>query len=251
MAQIQARQQLQQKQREDAERVKRECEEGRLASLHQLEHRATQEQSVPGKVQEEVAAKEPEENVIQQKESTVTMPPASISEQQLPRAEQQREQERRDTPKVREEDERKRLYESIIARMKSGEVNTPEEWLQLDFSVIRHFRTYPPLPHMEMYCKERRECFLANHPELVGPIRQAIKTGQVCLKMNHEQVIASIGAPRHVNRTVTSSGTREQWVYEAWFCFCSPGYRPDANRLKAQYLYFENGVLTAWQDSGM
>jgi len=39
------------------------------------------------------------------------------------------------------------------------------------------------------------------------------------------------GAPQSRNRTITAGGTREQWVY-------GPG----------QYLYFENGRLTAIQD---
>ena len=39
------------------------------------------------------------------------------------------------------------------------------------------------------------------------------------------------GKPDHVNRTVTASGVREQWVY--------PGY---------EYLYFEDGRLVAIQD---
>jgi hypothetical protein len=39
------------------------------------------------------------------------------------------------------------------------------------------------------------------------------------------------GKPDHVNRTVTASGVREQWVY--------PGY---------EYLYFEDGRLVAIED---
>ena len=41
----------------------------------------------------------------------------------------------------------------------------------------------------------------------------------------------SWGTPKRVNRTVTSRGTREQWVYD-----------------KGNYLYFENEVLTSVQN---
>jgi hypothetical protein len=40
----------------------------------------------------------------------------------------------------------------------------------------------------------------------------------------------SLGSPNKVNRTVGAWGAREQWVYETI------------------YLYFENGVLTSYQD---
>jgi hypothetical protein len=42
----------------------------------------------------------------------------------------------------------------------------------------------------------------------------------------------SWGAPNDINRTVTAYGTSEQWVYD---------------KMKT-YLYFENGILTSWQD---
>ncbi|MDJ0331128.1 hypothetical protein [Planococcus sp. S3-L1] len=50
--------------------------------------------------------------------------------------------------------------------------------------------------------------------------------------MTKEEVEASSwGKPQSVNRTVTATTTREQWVY--------PNYK---------YLYFENGVMTSFQD---
>ena len=52
----------------------------------------------------------------------------------------------------------------------------------------------------------------------------------VALGMNREQVKASRGNPRDINRTVGSWGVHEQWVYAS------------------SYLYFENGVLASFQD---
>jgi hypothetical protein len=43
-------------------------------------------------------------------------------------------------------------------------------------------------------------------------------------------VLISWGQPRNINRTVTSWGVNEQWVYTN------------------KNLYFENGVLSAFQD---
>jgi hypothetical protein len=41
----------------------------------------------------------------------------------------------------------------------------------------------------------------------------------------------SWGDPEDINRTVGSWGVREQWVYS-----------------NENYLYFENGILTSWQN---
>ena len=53
---------------------------------------------------------------------------------------------------------------------------------------------------------------------------------ELCLGMTYEQVILSKGKPDHINRTVGRWGVHEQWVY-SW-----------------GNIYFENEILTAWQD---
>lgn len=54
----------------------------------------------------------------------------------------------------------------------------------------------------------------------------------VTLGMSQQDVLdSSWGRPDHVNRTTTARGTREQWVYGS-----------------GNYLYFEDGVLTAIQN---
>lgn len=52
--------------------------------------------------------------------------------------------------------------------------------------------------------------------------------------MTESQLIEIRGRPSSVNRTVLSGTVSEQWVYRS--------SRGD------EYFYFENGVLTAWQD---
>jgi len=75
----------------------------------------------------------------------------------------------------------------------------------------------------------RREKFISMNPNLSPKYAQAIKSGLVKLGMAKDMVIASIGTPDKINKTVNSIGQHEQWVY------------------KNQYIYFDNGSLTAWQ----
>lgn len=64
--------------------------------------------------------------------------------------------------------------------------------------------------------------------EIAARKRQGVKIG-----MTAERVLqSSWGRPESVNRTITTRGTREQWVY--------PGMR--------NYLYFEDGILTSIQN---
>ncbi len=57
-----------------------------------------------------------------------------------------------------------------------------------------------------------------------------ILQAKIWIGMTKEMAIESWGKPNNINRTVTAFTTNEQWVYGT------------------KYLYFENGLLTAWQD---
>ncbi len=57
-----------------------------------------------------------------------------------------------------------------------------------------------------------------------------MKQGYYWIGMNKEMATISLGSPNKVNRTVGAWGVKEQWVYETI------------------YLYFENGILTSYQD---
>ena len=78
-----------------------------------------------------------------------------------------------------------------------------------------------------------------NNKQIALEKKQASAPG-VKIGMTPNQVIndTSWGAPKKINRTTTSSGVREQWVYD----HC--GY----SRCYGGYLYFTNGVLTAIQN---
>ena len=75
----------------------------------------------------------------------------------------------------------------------------------------------------------KREEAIKKQPEYIqGWIRKRL----IFIGMTQEQVVLSLDEPRHINRTVTRRGVREQWVYERW---------------DYKYLYFEDEVLIGWQ----
>jgi len=60
----------------------------------------------------------------------------------------------------------------------------------------------------------------------------AVKQHQIMIGMSEEDLKKSWGYPDHINETVTENGKREQWVYIS-----------ESGR---NYVYVENGVITAW-----
>lgn len=63
-------------------------------------------------------------------------------------------------------------------------------------------------------------------------VAEKIIAKKIWIGMTDKMARDSWGAPNDINRTVTAYGTSEQWVYD---------------KMKT-YLYFENGILTSWQD---
>lgn len=68
------------------------------------------------------------------------------------------------------------------------------------------------------------------HPTWSQHDCELVAAGKVTLGMTADMVRASWGEPRDINRSVGSWGVHEQWVYYS------------------TYMYFENGILTSWQD---
>lgn len=59
-----------------------------------------------------------------------------------------------------------------------------------------------------------------------------IIAGKIWIGMSSSMARASLGNPYDINRSVYSFGVHEQWVYDK----------------KGMYLYFEDGILTSWQE---
>jgi len=77
------------------------------------------------------------------------------------------------------------------------------------------------------------EKYIQKHPERLE-FKNAILEKKIRIGMNKDEVRLSWGEPWDINRTVTTHGTSEQWIYG------SLNY--------ANYLYFDDGILTSWQD---
>ncbi|MFN8153784.1 MAG: hypothetical protein U0Y08_05790 [Bacteroidia bacterium] len=76
----------------------------------------------------------------------------------------------------------------------------------------------------------RKEKIIA---EYGAQVYYRLEKGEYWIGMSDELAIISLGYPAKKNRTVGSWGVHEQWIYEK------------GNRL---YLYFENGILTSYQN---
>ena len=76
--------------------------------------------------------------------------------------------------------------------------------------------------------KQRNDAFAA-HPEWSQGLKNLISTRHFQIGMSMEQVLLSLGDPDHKNVSVGAWGTYEQWIYGD------------------TYLYFQNGILTSYQ----
>lgn len=86
------------------------------------------------------------------------------------------------------------------------------------------------MPDSENYKKECRRYLVNKNPSWSQEIKNKILDGKISIGMTKEQAIVSWGNPKDINRTVVGSGVHEQWVYGS------------------QFLYFDNGILTSFQD---
>ncbi len=89
-----------------------------------------------------------------------------------------------------------------------------------------------------------REAYVRDHPNLDSETKSAILNGKIFIGMTADQVRASWGAAHDVNRTVGSWGIHEQWVY-GYNKYYGSGF---IGFVATHYLYFEDGILTSWQD---
>lgn len=72
------------------------------------------------------------------------------------------------------------------------------------------------------------------HPTWTKEECQDIENKKIWIGMTKEQAIESWGRPYDVNKSVGSWGVHEQWVLR--------------DSIYTPYLYFENGILTSWQN---
>lgn len=76
--------------------------------------------------------------------------------------------------------------------------------------------------------KEYRQIIINKYGNETG---QKLLDGNYWIGMTDDMALISLGVPRSINKTVGVWGVNEQWVYYS------------------TYLYFENGILTSYQNS--
>jgi hypothetical protein len=81
------------------------------------------------------------------------------------------------------------------------------------------------------------EYFKREYPEWTDATYALVMAEGLALGMTDEMAEVSWGSPSDINRTVDSGGMHEQWVYRDILALHS-----------TRYIYFENGILTSWQD---
>ena len=87
--------------------------------------------------------------------------------------------------------------------------------------------------NLEQQNTQRRQSYIDSHPDLSDQMRDDILAGIIRLGMTKEQAEASWGKPYDINKSVYAFGVNEQWVYGEY---------------GSSYLYFEDGILTSWQN---
>jgi hypothetical protein len=83
----------------------------------------------------------------------------------------------------------------------------------------------------EHYLKTRPGKLWQQHQDWARQYCEAIVNGKVMAGMDPEQVRAAWGRPDRIDRTEAPGHIKEEWVY---------GYTR---------LYFDNGLVTSWQDA--
>lgn len=76
-----------------------------------------------------------------------------------------------------------------------------------------------------------------NNLNVPDELKRIIKERKIRIGMTEKQVILSWGYPDDKNSSIGSYGRHEQWIYRI-------------EDFKADYLYFENGILNSYQLSG-
>jgi len=124
---------------------------------------------------------------------------------------------------------------SLIARQERIEAQKSEENLKIKAQQDAENRKLQALKNVEdlkikKAILEQKKINL--NTKYGTEIANKILDGRIWLGMTDAMAKDSWGQPNENNRTVGSWGVHEQWVYSR----------------KNTYLYFENGILTSWQD---
>ena len=87
--------------------------------------------------------------------------------------------------------------------------------------------------------EKRRQWYVDNRNDLSVEMKEIVLSGKWRIGMTRNDLYASIGIPKDINRSVYTFGVHEQWFYN---------YDIRVPRTTDIYFYFEDGILTSWQD---
>ncbi len=94
---------------------------------------------------------------------------------------------------------------------------------------------FEEVPNPDLIAQKRRQWYISKHPDLPSEMKEIILSGRWRIGMSKDELYASRGVFWTVNRNVFADKMYEQVVY---------GHVPRF----IEYFYFENGILTSWQD---
>jgi len=131
---------------------------------------------------------------------------------------------------------------TTISTEKRLVISTFEEKIELARSLSNE-KIYELISKLSRYLNTEedriilRQELISRHPEWTTEMKTLVEEGKINIGMTEEQVLASWGRPKKINKNVGTWGVFEQWEYEA----PSPSYSV------IYYVYFENGVVASWQ----
>ena len=113
----------------------------------------------------------------------------------------------------------------------------------------------------ELALAQRRQSYVASHPELPPAAKERILSGRLYIGMTNDMVLASWGPPSNVTRSGDEASIREVWVYcskvEPLSDLEASGLTPDqilaiyrmalANR-RCTYLFFDYGIFKRFEE---
>ena len=114
---------------------------------------------------------------------------------------------------------------------KCKDITVEDKYYELSFILENTNHNKICLEVNRFHSKYHNYGYLKSDFKYIKPtIQELILTGKTKIGMTKNECIMSWGEPESINPTITSNGKSEQWVYS-----------------NSQYLYFENGILTAIQ----
>ena len=84
----------------------------------------------------------------------------------------------------------------------------------------------------------QRELKIRNNSDWDQVVKNKLRFGEIWVGMTQTQLVASLGRPRDINRTVNKFGASDQYVYS----------HVQALPKRDYYVYLDNAIVASWQE---